>query len=148
MSAITQAELDAFAAEIENSGFFTKPVVWKRSTSYLNRYQEDSNTSIDVTLHTLSNYNYMRSWPITVPTESGAVDRQSIQLLFLRKELADLGLLSSGGYMQMDTERDRFIIDGLVYKNVGDTFVSQAGNTDVLISIIVKREDTPTGTDR
>jgi hypothetical protein len=87
----------------------------------------------------------MRSWPITVPAESGAIDRQSIQMIFLKKEISDLGLLTTGGYMKMDTERDRFIMDGIIYKAVGDTFVSQIGNTDLLISIIVKREEPETG---
>jgi hypothetical protein len=145
MSAITQAEFDAFANEINNSGFFNKPLVWRRSTSYINRYQEDHNTFVETTIHTLNNYNYMRSWPITVPAESGAIDRQSIQMIFLKKEISDLGLLTTGGYMKMDTERDRFIMDGIIYKAVGDTFVSQIGNTDLLISIIVKREEPETG---
>jgi hypothetical protein len=91
----------------------------------------------------------MRSWPITVPTESGSLDRQSIQLLFLYKEFKDLNLITNpGNYIKVDTERDRFIIDGLVHKAMGDTFVSQIGNRDLLVSIIVKREDTPTGTFR
>lgn len=146
---VDQTEWDALTNEINNSGFFTKPILWKRCVSYIDRYQEDdAQTFEDTTLHTLANYNYMRSWPITVPTESGAIDRQSIQLLFLRKEIADLNLLTPEGYIKMDTERDRFVMDGLVYKPVGDTFVSQAGSTDIMISVIVKREETPTGTFR
>lgn len=145
MPTLGQSEFDALATEINNSGFFTKAVVWRRCVQNINRYQEDPVSTQDVTIHTLSNYNYMRSWPITVPVESGEIDRQSIQLLFLRKEFVDLNLLTSDGYIAMDPARDRFIMEGLVYKPVGDTLVSQAGSNDILISIIVKREETHTG---
>lgn len=145
---VTQVDWDAMAAEIQGSGFFGKPVVWRRCVQYTNRYQEDGVTTQEITIHTLSNYNYMRSWPITVPVESGEIDRQSIQLLFLRKEFQDLSLLTPEGYLLMDPARDRFVMEGLIYKPVGDTFVSQAGSNDILISIIVKREETPTGTFR
>lgn len=145
---VPQSQWNSFAKIIEESGFFIKPIIWKRCITNIDRYGEDQKPddyAPDITIHTLSNYNYMRSWPITVPTESGEIDRQSIQLLFLRKEFVDLGLLLPGGYVKVDPARDRFIIDGLVHKAVGDTFVSQAGTYDVIFSIVVKREETTTG---
>ena len=146
---VPQSQWDAMAAVIEDSGFFTKPIIWQRCKQSINRWGEDQKKpddyEADLIIHTLSNYNYMRSWPITVPEESGELDRQSLQLLFLRKEFETLGVLLPGGYLKIDPARDRFIIDGLVHKAVGDTLVSQAGTKDIIFSIIVKREETPTG---
>lgn len=144
---IPQSQWDAMASIIEGSGFFNKPVIWKRCITEINRYGEDQSSADyapDITIHTLANYNYMRSWPITVTTESGEIDRQSTQLLFLKKEFVDLDLMNDG-YPKIDPARDRFIIDGLVHKAVGDTFVSQAGTYDIIFSLVVKREETPTG---
>src|SRR5699024_7697627 len=93
-------------------------------------------------------YNYMRTWPITLHTETGELDKQSVQVFVNKQYLAANGHINTAGAFDYNPAMDRFIIDGLVYKAVGDTAVAQAGSSDILISFILKREETPTGEDR
>jgi hypothetical protein len=90
------------------------------------------------------NYNFMRSWPITFTTETGEVDRQSVQMMLLKKDLADNGYLNSYGYLNFNPAQDLFIFDGMVWKAVGDTAVSQVDGDDLIITIILKRQELST----
>lgn len=129
--------------------FNTKEIVWKKALNKLDRYGEDP-TSItsSVTLKVLINYNYMRTWPITFTTDSGELDRQSLQLLINKDYLRGLGFINAEGYFNYNPDLDRFIIDGLVHKAFGDTPISQAYKDDLLFAIVVKREETSTGDQR
>jgi hypothetical protein len=116
-----------------------------RSKSGLDLHGEDNPDGYDsIDLLALLNYNYLRSWPITVKTETGDLDRQSVQVLFNRQYLDELGYINADGYFQYDPAHDYFIIDGLRHIAMGDTMASQAGDTDILFTIILKRDDTPT----
>lgn len=144
---------DSLKAAINTVGkdnFFNKDVLWKKTNIFINADMDDTEvpTHIDVPLKALINYNYMRSWPITMPTESGAVDKQSIQVIFLKEDFKTAGYLTAQGYPIFNTERDRFVIDGLVYINAGDTLVSQVENDELFITVIMRREEISTGSIR
>lgn len=129
--------------------FERKQIQWVRNKTRVNVNMEDSNNVKEtVTLEVQLNYNYMRSWPITSATETGELDRQSIQLLANKQYLSELGYINTSGAFEYNPDLDRFIIDGLVYKSFGDTAVSQAHDDDILVSIILKREETKTGDQR
>jgi hypothetical protein len=126
-----------------------KAITWKRNKSGLNRYGEDTANGVDsITLMVQLNYNYVRAWPVTQETETGGLDRQSVQVLVNKDWLNEKGYINGAGRFEYDPERDRFVIDGLVYKALGDTDASQAGDNPILFTFILKREDTPTGNKR
>lgn len=130
--------------------FFQQSIVWKRQRTRLDVYGEDNEAGLydSITLKCLLNYNYMRTWPITKVTESGETDEQSIQIFFSKKYLRDLGYLNGDDYFIYNSGTDKFIIDGLLMKPMGDSSVSQAEGGALLISVIVVRQPTITGKDR
>jgi hypothetical protein len=92
-------------------------------------------------LNALLNYNYMRTWPITVAKESGELDRQSLQAYFNKNYLKSKNLLTPDGNLDYRPDLDRFFIDGQFYKASGDTAVSQAKDKDIFFTVILKREE-------
>lgn len=130
--------------------FAQKPMIWKRLTSKLDRYGEDNsdNDYDDITLKVLCNYNYMRSWPITIKTETGGVDKQSVQVLIPKEQLRAGGYLTPEGYFDYNYNDDIMVLDGLRYIPMGDTPASQMQSDDVFITMVLKRKDTDTGTTR
>jgi len=124
-----------------------KEILWKRYTWGTDRWREDHDreNSNTIPLNCLLNYNYFRSWPITATSEAGENDRQSVQILFNKAYLASLGYLAPGGSFNFNPDKDTFFIDGKPYKAMGDTAASQAKSDDLLVSVIVKREDLATG---
>jgi hypothetical protein len=126
--------------------FAQKDMIWKRLKSTLDRYGEDSddNGYDIITLKVLINYNYMRSWPITFQTETGGLDRQSVQILINKDYLRELGYINGNGFFEYDPVLDVFIIDGLKHVPFGDTPASQIQDDDVFITLILKRDESPT----
>lgn len=131
---ITDAFLNAFAS---------KQLKWVKSKNVVQRFGEDTTGELDsdnpIFLPCLINYNYLRSWPITAYTDTGEVDKQSMQILLSKKYLQDTGFLTSDGYWQYSPAFDRFYIDGMELKASGDTAASQAFNDDIFITIIMIR---------
>lgn len=123
--------------------FSKKTIEFIRYPRELNRYREDpvQATPVITLVEVLLNYNYMRTWPITQSSLSGEIDRQSIQIFFNKVYLKELGLLTVNNNLDYDPSMDRFIIDGIKYKAVGDTAASQAPNDDIHYLVIVKREE-------
>jgi hypothetical protein len=86
----------------------------------------------------------MRSWPITFQTETGGLDRQSVQILINKDYLRELGYINGNGFFEYDPVLDVFIIDGLKHVPFGDTPASQIQDDDVFITLILKRDESPT----
>lgn len=127
--------------------FGQKIIIWRKQTSNIDRYGEDNiaGSHVDIPLTCLVNYNYMRSWPITTLTESGETNQQSIQVLFSKKYLLSLGYLNADGIFDYQPDYDRFILDGLIRKPVGDSSVSQSHDEDTMFEVIMAEQRTPTG---
>lgn len=145
---ISDAEFAEFKSLMKDAHdtFNTKVITWYRKTTKTNRFGEDVLGHYTlVPLNVLLNYNYMRTWPITLTTETGELDKQTVQVMINKQYLTELGYIRSEGRFDYNPDVDRFDIDGLVYKAFGDTPVSQTGGDDILITIILKREETQTG---
>jgi len=145
---LTNAQWAKYKAAIGNAmgDFANKPIIWRRKILGVDRWGEDTanSTTQDVTIVGLFTYNIMRSWPITFTSESGELDRQSAQLYLDIPYLKANGYWTATGNFDYNPDYDRFIIDGLVYKSFGDTPASQAREEDLLFTLIIKREETPT----
>lgn len=130
--------------------FSQRVMIWRKLNSTLDRYGEDNddNGYIDVELKVLLNANYMRSWPITYQTETGGLDRQSIQVLINKDYLRELGYINGGNYFEYDPVLDVFMIDGLKYVPFGDTGAAQMQDDDVFITLILKRDESKTSSIR
>lgn len=136
---------------VDSSDTFGKQtIIWRRLKSSVDRYKEDNSqgTYHDVTLRCLVNYNYMRSWPITNFTEAGELQAQSIQVIFYKKYLKDNGYLTADGKLDYKPDHDRFVLDGIIRKPVGDSSISQAGDESLLYEVIMEELKTPTGEGR
>lgn len=144
---VGQANWDKFRAlqRDAHDTFAQKSMFWYRSISSLDRFGEDNvNDAPPVELKVLCNYNYMRSWPITIGTDAGKLDRSSIQILINKDYLRELGYLNADGYFDFERNEDTFKIDGIIYRDAGDTAVSQAKDDDLWFAIILRREETST----
>jgi hypothetical protein len=127
--------------------FHQKAITWRKLKSRLNRYGEDNtgNSYDDKTLLVQLNYNLLRTWPISFRTETGDLDRQSVQILINKRYLSENNYLNGSGLFDYNPAEDLFIIDGLVHTPVGDSPGSQAYEDDILFTIIVKRDEGTTG---
>jgi hypothetical protein len=129
--------------------FSKKKIIWQHEQVLMNRYQEDLDTPpIEIELFVLCNYNFKRSWPINISSESGDDDEQSIQLMINKEYLRQNNLLDSDGNFIYNEGYDKFIIDGTKYKGFGDTAAGQMKDDDVFITVIVKRVQLETGDKR
>lgn len=129
--------------------FHQKVIIWRHKTVLINRYQEDTDSDmINTDLKVLLNYNYRRTWPITMPTDAGEDDEQSIQVLIIKEYLRANELLDTFGNFNYNQDFDRFIIDGTKYKAFGDTAAGQMKSDDVYITIVIKRILLETGSKR
>lgn len=119
-------------------------LIWLRCKKFLGEFNEDYNfyNGYDsIELPVLYNFNYERTWPITQHTETGDIDRQSIQLFFSKAQLTTLGYINSNGNFDYDPGKDKFIIKGTVYHNEGDTPASPIPTADELLITLVVRPD-------
>ena len=146
---------------------FLKPSVWKKYVDTMNDWQEDAfqqtvewrtsltlskngednnwNRYVSRELKCLIHYNYFRSWPMTQSTDTGEIDKENCMIYFNIKYLRDLGLVTDKDQFKYDPGVDRFIINGVMYKGMGDSQVGQAYDMPLWIFIICKREETETG---
>lgn len=130
--------------------FFKEIIVWRRTLTNLDRWKEDNLTAQtnDVQLKCLINYNFPRSWPVTGYTETGEIDKESMQVLFVKKYLRDLGFIDSNGLFIYNEDLDYFYLNGLKYKPSGDTDASQANTDALIVAVIMLRQKPDTGNKR
>jgi len=126
-------------------------IVWKKFRRRLNRFSEDGSSpaiSYDsINLYCLISYDDWRLWPYDKGSVSGKLDYGHAGIILNKDYLNDLGYLNANGYFDFDSGYDKFIIDGITYKPLGDTAVAQAGSDTMLMQLIVQREDIASGTD-
>ena len=129
--------------------FFQDEIIWKKANPFLDKHGEDEigETFVDVILKCLVDYNDFRTWPITRNTETGEIDKQTAVVIFSLKTLKDLGFLNANGNFDYDSDEDRFELDGILYKSMGDTNTAQAQNEPLLFQLVVERELTLTSED-
>lgn len=144
------ADFKALFGEYASDTFAKATIIWRKLLSNVDRWKEDNDlgTTVDIPLTCLVNYNYMRSWPISNMTESGETEEQSIQVLFNKQYLQSQGYLDDSGKFNYEPDMDRFVLDGLIRKPMGDTSVSQAYDSTLWFVVIMIEQRTPTGTER
>lgn len=125
-------------------------IIWRREVTDIDRWKEDNaqGQTVDIPLECLVNYNYFRSWPITLTTESGETQEQSIQVLFSKNYLSGIGYLNDDGFFDYNPDKDLFVLDGLIRRPMGDSSVSQAYDESLMVEVIMIEQKTPTGTSR
>lgn len=144
-----QAFIDLMNTDVKDT-FFNDTIIWVRKLTQLDRFKEDNDTAVisNITLDCLINYNYLRSWPITKHYEQGEQDEQSLQVFFNKEYLKGLGYMDNNGLFLYNQDVDRFIVDGLIHKPVGDGSVSQVRGGALLFEVILVRQKTDTGEKR
>jgi len=124
---------------------FQQTVTWKRTRVVRNRWQEGDNIRTeDVSIKGLIQYNIFRNWPINKTTKTGQIDEESCQLLLNYQYLVDNGWVNANGQFDFDPGLDKFVIEGLIYKPMGDAKAAQAKDKPLLVFIILQREETST----
>ena len=124
-----------------------KTITWQRRKYSHDNYGEDTDIAANydtIELEVLIQYNYFRTWPVSVPTTTGEEDRQNCMVLLNVQYLTDLGYWGDNNQMVFSPGLDRFIIDGITHKVAGDTHFSQNETADLHIALIMKREELPT----
>lgn len=157
MSTLTDQDWLKFQSVLDgaNGSLNQKQLIWYRYLSPLdinledfgeiNKAQLDNPTQYSkVYLKALLNYNYMRTWPVDQNTQEGKLDRQSLQVFLNKTYLKSLNYLTGHTNFDYNPDFDRFVIDGLLYRPVGDTSASQAGAIDIFYLLILQREESET----
>lgn len=125
---------------------FQQDIIWKKEVTSRDYNGEDSNIRYESkTLKGLAHYNYFRAWPLNQATEAGEIDKESVLVYFNLKYLEGEGLLNQHGQFEFDPVSDRFEINGVGYKNKGESQAGQVSTDPILTFIILKREETNTG---
>lgn len=143
MGYLTEADWSEYTSIINefHDDAFQQDIIWKRPTSFINKFMETKQKFIQSTLKCLVQYNSFRSWPINEQTNTGEIDKESCLVYFNMDYLRTLGFINDNNQFTFDAERDRFIIDGILYKPAGDSKAAQANNKTLFTFIILKREE-------
>lgn len=146
---VNQGQWDEYSNILNkfNNSVAKKKITFRKFRRTLSQFKEDIDPTKydDITLECLINYNYLRTWPATVTSEAGELDRDSMQVLFNKKYLQSMGLLTVNTNLDYNPDYDRFIVDGQIKKAMGNTAASQAGSEDILYTLILKNEEIDTG---
>lgn len=124
---------------------FQQPITWNRYVVTRDLNGEGTNQRmIPTQIKGLVQYNYFRSWPITKIKDSGEIDKESLLVFLNIKYLADNGWANADGNLIFEPSYDRFIINGLTYKSMGESQTAQASNKPLFIFMVLKREELAT----
>lgn len=127
--------------------FAKQEIKWLRSLGAIDIHGEDRATETfnEITLEVLMQYNAFRTWPVTRAMDGGEQDKENSAILMNRDYLIELGYITAAGNFDFNAANDRFIIEGIVHKAMGDTPTSQEHSDPLWVMIIVKREELYTG---
>lgn len=121
-------------------------ITWRRLTTNLSRFGEDDNIAhTNTNINGLLQYNYFRSWPTNKTTISGEVDKESVLLWLNIEYLRTNGWLTASNQFSFRPGEDRFIVNGVTYKALGNSQAAQASDEPLLVFIVLKAEETETG---
>ena len=116
-------------------------IIWAKNVDQLLTHGEDYIPKYyRIEIEALCFYNAFRNWPINKVTVSGELDEENLSILVTREYIESIGYLNKDGYWDFDWSKDRFVINGQVYKPSGDTQVSQAKDQALVFMVILKRD--------
>lgn len=116
-------------------------IIWAKNVDQLLTHGEDYIPKYyRIEIEALCFYNAFRNWPINKVTVSGELDEENLSILVTTEYIESIGYLNKDGYWDFDWSKDRFVINGQVYKPSGDTQVSQAKDQALVFMVILKRD--------
>lgn len=116
-------------------------IIWAKNVDQLLTHGEDYIPKYyRIEIEALCFYNAFRNWPINKATVSGELDEENLSILVTTEYIESIGYLNKDGYWDFDWSKDRFVINGQVYKPSGDTQVSQAKDQALVFMVILKRD--------
>lgn len=152
---LTTDDWARFNEAINDAGdTFNKIIItWRRYNYFINEFNEDPTPNVtDISLNVLFSDNYFHSWPITLHSATGELDRENCAIFINMDYLNGLGYINARGNFNFMPDMDRFIHNGIVYKCEGWTPVAPSDvagtGKHLMIMIILKREEVPTGTNQ
>ena len=151
MDLLSVAQQAMFRQAINDaSDTFNKQLIeWKHLTKKLDYFGDDrpgNTTFTTVTLLVLVQYNAWNVLPVDRINNDGITDRETIVLIFNKDYLRALGYIDiNTNSFNFDPSNDRFILNGIVYKNMGDTPAAQGFDDALLQYIICSRDEKETG---
>lgn len=136
------------AMDLAHESFNQKTILWRRFSQILDNFQEDmaQSTYEDIELKVLIHYNTFRTWPVNFGLPEGDLERTNCVLIINRNYLREQEHLTSEGNFNFGSRHlDQFIIQGIEYRNFGETEASQAYDDGVHLYIILQRQETTSG---
>ena len=116
-------------------------IIWAKNVDQLLTHGEDYIPKYyRIEIEALCFYNAFRNWPINKATVSGELDEENLSILVTMEYIESIGYLNKDGYWDFDWSKDRFVINGQVYKPSGDTQVAQAKDQALVFMVILKRD--------
>ena len=116
-------------------------IIWAKNVDQLLTHGEDYIPKYyRIEIEALCFYNAFRNWPINKATVSGELDEENLSILVTMEYIESIGYLNKDGYWDFDWSKDRFVINGQVYKPSGDTQVAQAKGPAFVFMVILKRD--------
>lgn len=116
-------------------------IIWAKNVDQLLTHGEDYIPKYyKIEIEALCFYNAFRNWPINKATVSGELDEENLSILVTMEYIESIGYLNKDGYWDFDWSKDRFVINGQVYKPSGDTQVAQAKDQALVFMVILKRD--------
>lgn len=116
-------------------------IIWAKNVDQLLTHGEDYIPKYyRIEIEALCFYNAFRNWPINKATVSGELDEENLSILVTMEYIESIGYLNKYGYWDFDWSKDRFVINGQVYKPSGDTQVAQAKDQALVFMVILKRD--------
>jgi hypothetical protein len=131
-----------------HSYFNQQAITWMRLSNNLQRYGEGSDKSNKYTainLKCLVGSNFFRTWPVTTGSSSGEVDKENMVAIFNMQYLDDLGYITADQQFAFRPNEDYFIMNGQRYRSAGDILTAQAKDKNLMLYVIMRREETMTG---
>ena len=147
---------------------FINIATWNRYKSIINEVAEDFNEAIvvfykntvniqrhgegvssgqqftQINVKCLISFNYFRTWPTTKDTNTGALDKESMVLIFNNDYLNSINLINAHGNFDIEPGIDYFEYQGVFYEPSGETPVSHAHDIPLHTYVIVKRKPVDT----
>lgn len=116
-------------------------IIWAKNVDQLLTHGEDYIPKYyRIEIEALCYYNAFRNWPINQPSVSGEIDEENLSILVTGDYIKSIGYLNEDGYWNFNWSKDRFVINGQVYKPSGDTQVAQAKDEALVFMVILKRD--------
>jgi len=124
-----------------------QPIIHKKKTRRISRRGSDDSTKFtNVSMVGIISYNFFRTWPSTKNDVQGDWDNQNMVLMFHKDYLIENNFVNEKGNLDYSPGEDKFIINGVIYKDAGFTDVSQVANSPIFEHIILCPDRVETGT--